>query len=42
MRDFQANNDSARDPDSAWLSLVAAARTDAASHKDFEAQLSFG
>lgn len=39
---FQENSQSAADPEAAWLSLRAAARTDAASRKDFESQLSFG
>ena len=39
---FQQESTCAADPEAAWLSLRAAARTDAASRKDFEAQLSFG
>lgn len=39
---YQDDNPSAPDPDSAWLSLRAAALTDEASQRDFEAQLSFG
>ena len=39
---FQENSQCATDPEAAWLSLRAAARTDAASRKDFESELSFG
>lgn len=42
LASYQEKAPAARDPEAAWLSLRAAARTDAASHKDFEAQLSFG
>ena len=42
LQHYQNETPSARDPDAAWLTLRAAARTDAASRKDFAAQLSFG
>ncbi|MEQ8204552.1 MAG: nuclease-related domain-containing protein [Woeseia sp.] len=42
LEQFQKNSHCAQDPEAAWLSLRAAARTDAASRKDFESQLSFG
>ncbi len=42
LQHYQNESLCARDPEAAWLSLRAAARTDAESHKDFAAQLSFG
>lgn len=39
---YQDDNPSAADPESAWLCLQAAALTDPAAQRDFEAQLSFG
>ncbi len=42
LETYQTDNPSARDPDTAWMNLKSAALTDAASQRDFEAQLSFG
>lgn len=39
---YQQNSSCAADPEAAWHSLRAVARTDSASRKDFESQLSFG
>lgn len=40
--DHAGRNACATDPEASWLTLKAAALTDAASQRDFEAQLSFG
>lgn len=42
LQQFQEQHESAQNHDDAWLSLRAAALTDDASLRDFEAQLSFG
>lgn len=42
LRHYADTQACARDPEAAWLSLRAAALTDPASQKDFDAQLSFG
>jgi Nuclease-related domain len=42
LQHYQNETPSARDPEAAWLTLRATAKTDAASRKDFAAQLSFG
>ena len=42
LTQYQELSKCAADPEAAWLSLRAVARTDAASRKDFESQLSFG
>lgn len=42
LRQFQEQHESAQNHDDAWLTLRAAALTDEASLRDFEAQLSFG
>lgn len=42
LRRFEQQHEPAQDHDDAWLTLQAAALTDEASLRDFEAQLSFG